>query len=74
MGKQKRTLVGRRRRVGSFPTDGRWGTDNGGDQTLEGAGEIHRHGRRGGIWEEKREETGKMLLKEQGARMNLGGG
>ena len=29
-GKQKRTLVGRSRRVGSFPTDGRWGTDDGG--------------------------------------------
>ena len=25
-------------RVGSFPTDGRWGTENGGDQTLEGVG------------------------------------
>ena len=54
-GKQKRTLVGRSRRVGSFPTDGRWVTDDGGDQTLEGVGEIHRNGRRGGIWEEKRE-------------------
>ena len=73
-GKQKRTLVGQSRRVGSFPTDGRWGTDDGGDQTLEAVGEIHRNGRRGGIWEEKREETGKMLLKEQGSRMNLGGG
>ena len=34
-GNQKRTLVGRSRRVGSSPTDGRWGTDDGGDQTLE---------------------------------------
>ena len=47
-GKQKRTLVGRRRRVGSFLTDGRWGTDDGGDQTLEGFGEIHRNERIGG--------------------------
>ena len=50
------------RSVGIFPTDGRWGPGDGGDQTLEGVGEIHRNGQRGGIWEEKREEAGKMLL------------
>ena len=35
LGKQKRTLVGRSRRVGSSLTNGRWGTDDGRDQTLE---------------------------------------
>ena len=34
-GNQKRKLVGRSRRIRSPPTDGRWGTDDGGDQTLE---------------------------------------
>ena len=36
-GNWERTLVGRSRRVGSSPADVRWGTDDGGDQTLKGA-------------------------------------
>ena len=37
-GNWERTLVGRSRRVGSSPADGRWGMDDGGDRTLEGGG------------------------------------
>ena len=50
--------------------DGQWG----GPDTGGGRLNTDRNGRRGGIYEENREETGKMLLEEQGARMNLGGG
>ena len=46
-GKQKRTLVDQSRRVGSFPMDGRWGTDDGRDQTLGGPDEYTEMGGKG---------------------------
>ena len=55
-GNQKRTLVGRSRRVGSSPTDRRWGTDDGGDQTLEESR----------LNKQKRVERGHIGRKERG--------
>ena len=60
--KQKRTLVGRSRRVGSFPTDGRWGTDDGRDQTLGGSAEYTETGGEGGHIERKERGDGQDVL------------
>ena len=54
-------MVGRSRRVGSSPAGRRWGTDDGGYQTLEGGGAEY------ALWterrkkDERREGAGKML-------------
>ena len=55
-GKQKRTLVERSRRVGIFPTDRRWGTDDGGGPDT-GGGQLNT---------QKRAERGHMGRKERG--------
>ena len=73
-GKQKRTLVGRSRRVGSSPTDGRWGKDDGRDRTLEESRlNTQKRAERGHIRRKERGD-GQDVCLDQGARMNIGGG
>ena len=48
-------MVGRSRRVGSPPTDGRWGKYDGGDQTLEESWlNIQKRAERGNIGRKER--------------------
>ena len=73
-GNQKRTLVGRSRRVGSSPTDGRWGTDDGGTRHWRGSAEYTETGGEGAFRKKRERRRASLLQKELGARMNLGGG
>ena len=74
-GNWERTLVGRSRRVGSSPADGRWGTDDGGDRILEG-GRLNTR-----LWTERRQKgrtergDGQDVLKNKAPeRISEGGG
>ena len=60
------------RRVGSFPTDGRWGTDDGGPYTGGGRLNTLKRAERRQIGRKERGDGQDAV--EQGTRINLEGG
>ena len=73
-GKQKKTLVGKIWGVGSFLTNGRWGTDDVGNQHWRRSAEYTEAGGKEADRKKRERNTGKMLWRARHPEESWRGG